>query len=144
MKKLESFFKICTDLKDLIALMISNIIKRRLLPVARMFLPGLVVRLSETLGTWYLLNSLEGDDLLCVALIGCVLLLLFYLVCQCFFFVREKPAPLREIFLISFRENAYLYVKKSSKVPVKNQFFAWNFRQIYIRENITQYTWKKW
>ena len=67
-----------------------------------------------------------------------------YILKQCFFFVREKPAPLREKKLISFRENAYLYVKKSSKVPVKNQFFAWNFLQIYIRENMTQYTWKKW
>ena len=63
---------------------------------------------------------------------------------QCFFLLREKPAPLREKKWISFRENAYLYVKKSSKVPVKNQFSTWNFLQIYIRENMAQYTWKKW
>ena len=61
-----------------------------------------------------------------------------------FFFLREKTAPLREKKWIPFRENAYLYVKKSSKVPVKNQFSTWNFLQIYIRENMTQYTWKKW
>ena len=61
-----------------------------------------------------------------------------------FFFVREKTSSLREKNWISFRENAYLYVKKSSKVPVKNQFSTWNFLQIYIRENMAQYTWKKW
>ena len=67
-------------------------------------------------------------------------------VCSVFFFYVKKRLPfaLREKKWIPFRENAYLYVKKSSKVPVKNQLSTWKFLKIYIRENRTQYTWKKW
>ena len=62
---------------------------------------------------------------------------------QCFFFLREKTAPFREKMWIPVREISYLYVKKSSKVPVKIQLCTWNFLKIYIRENMTEYTWKK-
>ena len=47
-----------------------------------------------------------------------------------FFFTTSKTGSLAWKKWISFRENAYLYVKKSSKVPLKNRFFTWNFFQI--------------
>ena len=98
--------------------MISNNIKMRMLPEAQRFLQGLVLRLSELpLGTRYLLNSLEGDDLLCVALIGFVLLLLFYLVCSVYKFVR----------LMILSSNVRRYVRrKGGKL--------WSRRQVFWRE----------
>ena len=117
-KELKSFFKIFTDLKDVIALMICNKINRRFLPEAWRFLPGLILQLSEfTLISWYYLNSLEGDDLLCVALIGFVLLLLFYLVCSVYKFVR----------LMILSSNVRRYVRrKGGKL--------WSRRQVFWRE----------
>ena len=52
-----------------------------------------------------------------------------------FFFPREKKKPSRENFWISARENVTLPVKKSWKLPVKNQKSPWNFPPNPTREN---------
>ena len=98
--------------------MICNKINRRFLAEAWRFLPGLVLQLSEfTLISWYYLNSLEGDDLLCVALIGFVLLLLFYLVCSVYKFVRLR--------ILSTNVRRYVR-RKGGKL--------WSRRQVFWRE----------
>ena len=97
----------------------------RMLPEARRFLQGLVLRLSKlTLGTWHLLNSLEGYDLLCVALIGFVLLL-FDLVCSFYKFVRCRISS--KFVRSRISSNVRKYVRR-------NRGKNWSLRKVFWRE----------
>ena len=53
-----------------------------------------------------------------------------------FFFTREKKNFSRENFQFYTREKSILPVKKSLKLPVKNNLYPWKILQSYTREKL--------